>query len=385
MFVAGIAAMAIVPSAFAHHGRIGGSMTCQGLVSYTASAWQTSSTLARTHNDVRLFVTQSNGAAVSPPQQVGSGKFNAGNDFSFSGTFTVPAGVSSVKLTVVEFGNWGNGTGSSNGTNPESSVVILRQTTGCAPPPPQCPAGANAQVSSSSQIGVSGGLATVSFTVAAGCESVKLSFVSYKAPGPAFDATTADQQTVHDAKTVLLSVGNHTLTVDVPGCYYQVDFVYGDVIARFGPAGSSNFYSAQGRLIRAVNGGAASCAPTPVDQCPNIAGNQATVPSGMIKDGSGNCVTPPPPPVSEQPPPTVTVASAPVPLAQPAAPVTATTTATTTQPKAKTVPKARTAGPKAKPKIRPKVKKAPVKTKRPVVEQQPTAKRTKPRALPFTR
>ncbi|MFH1070564.1 MAG: hypothetical protein V1794_13185 [Candidatus Glassbacteria bacterium] len=30
------------------------------------------------------------------------------------------------------------------------------------------------------------------------------------------------------------------------------------------------------------------------DVCPNISGNQATVPEGMIKDADGNCVTPPP-------------------------------------------------------------------------------------------
>ncbi len=36
--------------------------------------------------------------------------------------------------------------------------------------------------------------------------------------------------------------------------------------------------------------------PPPTDVCPNIDGNQATVPAGLIKDEEGNCVTPPPPP-----------------------------------------------------------------------------------------
>ena len=36
--------------------------------------------------------------------------------------------------------------------------------------------------------------------------------------------------------------------------------------------------------------------PPPTDVCPNIDGNQATVPDGMVKDEQGNCVTPPPPP-----------------------------------------------------------------------------------------
>ena len=43
------------------------------------------------------------------------------------------------------------------------------------------------------------------------------------------------------------------------------------------------------------------CGSTPpVDVCPNLPGDQATVPPGMVIDGQGNCVTPPviPPPVT---------------------------------------------------------------------------------------
>ena len=173
-----MAALAIVPSAFAHHGRISGSINCQGVVSFTASAWQTSNVQAKTHNDVRVYVTQSNGAAVNPAQQVGSGQFKSANGFAFTGTFTVPAGVNSVKLLVKEIGSWANGTGSSNGTNQESSITVARPTSGCAPPPPQCPTGANAQVTSSSDIDIASDSATVSFTVAAGCSDIKLSLVS---------------------------------------------------------------------------------------------------------------------------------------------------------------------------------------------------------------
>src|SRR6187551_1515420 len=35
--------------------------------------------------------------------------------------------------------------------------------------------------------------------------------------------------------------------------------------------------------------------PPPTDVCPNIEGNQADVPAGMIKNEQGNCVTPTPP------------------------------------------------------------------------------------------
>lgn len=37
-----------------------------------------------------------------------------------------------------------------------------------------------------------------------------------------------------------------------------------------------------------------TCKP-PVDVCPNITGNQATIPAGLIKDAAGNCVVPPTP------------------------------------------------------------------------------------------
>jgi uncharacterized repeat protein (TIGR01451 family) len=44
------------------------------------------------------------------------------------------------------------------------------------------------------------------------------------------------------------------------------------------------------------------CGPPPTDVCPNIEGNQATAPSGMVKDGQGNCVTPPAPTTPTTPP-----------------------------------------------------------------------------------
>ena len=41
-----------------------------------------------------------------------------------------------------------------------------------------------------------------------------------------------------------------------------------------------------------ISDGAGNCVPPPVDLCPNIVGDQASVPSGYVKDGSGNCVLP---------------------------------------------------------------------------------------------
>ncbi|MEA2639508.1 MAG: hypothetical protein QOF51_902, partial [Chloroflexota bacterium] len=100
----------------------------------------------------------------------------------------------------------------------------------------------------------------VVFTLASGCSSQQVSLVSYKAPGPTFDANTANQQTVYQQQTGSFSAGvNNYLQVTIPSCYFQIDFVRGAVITTLGPAGSTNFYSAQNRLIDANNGGTGSC------------------------------------------------------------------------------------------------------------------------------
>lgn len=294
-----MAALAVVPAAFAHHARISGNMDCQGAVSFTASSWQTSSVLAKTHNDVRVYVTQSNGAAVNPALQVGNGQFNSANGFAFSGGFTVPASVNSVRLLVKEIGPWANGVASSNGTNPESSITVLRPTSGCTPPPTdECP------------------------NIAGNQSSV--------------------------------------------------------------PAG----------LIKDASGNCVT-PPPPPDSCPNIEGTQSSVPAGMIKDANGNCVTPPPPPPPPPPPtdecPNIEGNQASVPvgmtkdatgicstLATPAALVTATPAAVVAKPAVKAAPKV-----KAKVKAKKKIKKKVVK-KKAVVKHQTTAKKAKPRVLPFT-
>jgi hypothetical protein len=97
------------------------------------------------------------------------------------------------------------------------------------------------------------------FTVPANC-SVVLSFVSYQAPGATYDPNTASQQTVFNSQdSVTFAAGDHSMAVDIPSCFFQVDFVRGAVIHQLGPAGSSNFYDAQGRLISTGSGGATTC------------------------------------------------------------------------------------------------------------------------------
>jgi hypothetical protein len=113
-----------------------------------------------------------------------------------------------------------------------------------------------------SELSVSGDRAKVVFDVAAGCKDVELTLVSYEAPGPTFDPNTADQQRVHDYKTQLFSAGTgHTMEISFrSNCYFQIDFVYGTHIEKFGPPDSNNFYYRQGRNIKSVHAGSAPCA-----------------------------------------------------------------------------------------------------------------------------
>jgi LPXTG-motif cell wall-anchored protein len=111
-----------------------------------------------------------------------------------------------------------------------------------------------------------GGQATVSFTMGKGCTGQELSLVSYTAPSDTFSRETASQQRIFQAKTGTFgdATGAHTyvLSVNVPSCFFQIDFVTGKPIAQFGPAESNNFYSDQGRLLAGVNGGTRSCNTT---------------------------------------------------------------------------------------------------------------------------
>ena len=94
----------------------------------------------------------------------------------------------------------------------------------------------------------------VRFSVATG-HTATLTLVSYTAPGSSFDANKASLQSVYQFATGTFSPGAHTMQVTIPLSYFQVDFVCGDYIDHFGPAGSNVFYSAQKRLISADNGG----------------------------------------------------------------------------------------------------------------------------------
>jgi hypothetical protein len=96
------------------------------------------------------------------------------------------------------------------------------------------------------------------FTVAAG-KTVTLSLVSYKATAPTSNFQNLQLQQLSEVQTGTFTAGKHCLTVKVPNCYFQVDFVGGKAIDKFGAAGSNILYGAQDRLISYDNGGTQSC------------------------------------------------------------------------------------------------------------------------------
>jgi protocatechuate 3,4-dioxygenase beta subunit len=111
-----------------------------------------------------------------------------------------------------------------------------------------------------------GDTVTAHFTVSPHARGpVLLTLAAYDAPGATFDAAVASQQKLDNVASGTFQPGQTgSLTVTVPGNFYQVDFVLGNAITQFGPAGSNVFYSAQHRLLSADNGGTQAVAGSTV-------------------------------------------------------------------------------------------------------------------------
>ncbi len=168
------------------------------------------------------------------------------------------------------------------------------------PPPPSCPTTDAAKLVSydytithkdgTKQTGVkslqgnlkSGDTVTVNFKIAASCKDVELSLVSYKATSATFTKETGAQQTLFKKDTGKWDAGDHTMTVTVPDCYFQVDFVRGAVIEKLGPANTNNYYSDQGRLIDSGNGGQ-ECTTTPPPPSAAITGPSCSTTDAVVK------------------------------------------------------------------------------------------------------
>ena len=102
----------------------------------------------------------------------------------------------------------------------------------------------------------------VNFSITAGATAHQYSLVSYTAPSPVFIAAESGLQQVFDSATGVFGPGSWSMTIVVPNCYFQVDFVCGDILTTLGPEGSNLYYTPQGRLISADNDGTQACAPS---------------------------------------------------------------------------------------------------------------------------
>jgi hypothetical protein len=148
-------------------------------------------------------------------------------------------------LALLGFGS----VGYARGTTPAATTTVASGS---------CESG----IASSARISVDAGSAAVAFTVPDGCTGVAVSLVSYTATAPNFDPASAQQQVLFRASSVTAPAGAQALTVALPPCFFQVDFVFGAPLQTLGPAGTGNFYGEQGRLILAWTGGSGPCTTT---------------------------------------------------------------------------------------------------------------------------
>jgi hypothetical protein len=144
-----------------------------------------------------------------------------------------------------------SGTASAEGHECKGAAALSGYTFSINGGPPQTTMAGNVQP---------GDTVVVNFTVKPECEGTQFSLVSYTAPAATYSPGTAHQQKVHDSDTGTFS-GDGSLTMEVPECFYQTDFVSGAVLQNLSPP--DQLYSAQGRLIDYANGGSGSCAPRP--------------------------------------------------------------------------------------------------------------------------
>ena len=132
---------------------------------------------------------------------------------------------------------------------------------------------------------------TVNFTVASG-KTATLSLVSYHNPLNQNNNAALLQQDIFNFDTQTFGAGKHQLSVMVPDCFFQIDFVGGQVIDHFGPVGSNIMYTPQGRLIASGLGGVHPCEELPEHEMGRMTGGGSIfLPDGAVGAPVGTRVT----------------------------------------------------------------------------------------------
>jgi hypothetical protein len=136
------------------------------------------------------------------------------------------------------------------------------------------------------------------FTIASGCQNVPVTLVSHTMPGPTLVPPKVSDQKVFDLATATFSGGDHTLgPINVPMCFFQVDFVYGGV--------HGSGYHVQVHTYSSGTGGTTSCTtpptpPPPTPPTPPAAPPPASVLPVVIKAPAASAPTPSAPVVLAQ-------------------------------------------------------------------------------------
>ena len=166
------------------------------------------------------------------------------------------------------------------------------------------PCGPGAASLTDAHLSEGSGTITATFTVASGCDGTTVSLATYSmlaAPDSQFP------QTLYDSVTHTLDAGSYTLTVHLPGCYWQADLVTGSVL----PYIDANHRYGE-RVAADAKGGNQACSTTTTTGTTQTTTTQTTTTSTTSTTSTtttltttattSTTTTPPPPPTVFKPP-----------------------------------------------------------------------------------
>ena len=216
----------------------------------------------------------------------------ANGTYSFTGlapgTYYVEEGATPGTSTYIQTGGGPNGTAGSTyytintlsgGTYGGNNFDDYLVPANCTPSYSYTVTACNGTPTSFSSLGgntAQGDTVKVSFTNTMST-SETFTLVSYIAPSNSWNAATAYEQQIYQEQSVTLAAGGSgSLTVQIPNCYYQIDFDCGPAInvlvpqtyngCAYGPDNANITYHAEDRYIDSDNGGTQAC-PTKGVSC----------------------------------------------------------------------------------------------------------------------
>lgn len=127
-----------------------------------------------------------------------------------------------------------------------------------------------------SRFTIDGNKVTAKFVVSGKDCAMDVTLATWKAPNP-HKGRPYSEQKLYKHSTGTFTPGTHTLTAELPDCYYQVDLTRGK--SPTGPNGSAVYE--KGRLMGSLHGGTQKCDEKPVT--PETPA-QPTTPTPIVED-----------------------------------------------------------------------------------------------------